>query len=67
MVSDASYGNLKDVESEIGYLVFLCDNTEKAALIAWGSKMKAKRVARSTLTTETFAVVEGVEAAMMVK
>ena len=64
--SDASYGNLKDGESQIGYLVFLCDRTDRAVLVSWGSK-KAKRVARSTLTAETFAAVEGLDSAIVVK
>merc|ERR1712030_111699 len=64
--SNASYGNLQEGESQIGYLVFLCDSTNKAVLVSWGSK-KAKRVARSTLTAETFAAVEDVDSAMLVK
>ena len=64
--SDASYGNLTDGGSQIGYLVFLCDDANRAVPISWGSK-KARRVARSTLTAETLAAGEGVDAAIVVK
>lgn len=64
--SDASYGNLPGGGSQLGYIVFLCDAKGNAVPISWTSK-KAKRVARSTLTAETFAAGEGVDSARLVK
>ena len=64
--SDASYGNLKDGGSQIGYLVFLCDANGAAVPVSWGSK-KAKRVAKSTLTAETLAANEAVDSAYVIK
>ena len=59
--SDASFGNLAGGGSQIGYVIFLHDNNNNSIPIAWSSK-KAKRVARSTLTAETLAAVEAVDA-----
>ena len=64
--SDASFANLKDGASQLGYIIFLQDKFGNSAAISWSSK-KAKRVARSTLTAETLAAVEAVDTAYMVK
>ena len=62
--SDASFGNLSGGASQLGYMIFLSDKNGNAVPIVWASK-KSKRVARSTLTAETLAAVEAVEAAVM--
>ena len=62
--SDASFGNLSGGSSQLGYIIFLSDKNGNAVPIVWASK-KSKRVARSTLTAETLAAVEAVEAAVM--
>ena len=63
---DASFGNLKDGGSQLGYVILLCDHDGRCIPISWASK-KIKRVARSTLTAETLAAVEAVDAAMNTK
>ena len=64
--SDASYGNLTDGSSQIGFIVFLYDKNGRSAPISWASK-KAKRVARSTITAETLAATEAVDNAIVLK
>lgn len=62
--SDASFGNLSGGASQLGFIVFLNDKEGNAIPVSWASR-KSKRVARSTLTAETLAAVEAVDAAMM--
>ena len=64
--SDASFGNLPGGASQLGYIIFCYDNSGNAIPLTWASK-KAKRVARSTLTAETLAAVEAVDAACVLK
>ena len=64
--SDASFGNLPGGASQLGYIIFCYDNSGNAIPLTWASK-KAKRVARSTLTAETLAAVEAVDAACLLK
>ena len=63
--SDASFGNLECGASQLGYIIFLNDGAHNSVPISWTSK-KSKRVARSTLTAETLAAVDAVDAAMVV-
>ena len=63
---DASYGNLTGGSSQIGYIIFLHDASLSAVPVTWMSK-KAARVARSTLTAETLAAIEAVDAAYAMK
>jgi hypothetical protein len=55
---DASFANRDDLSSQLGYLVFLTDNTGRANLIHFSST-KSRRVVRSVLTGETMAVASG--------
>ena len=64
--SDASFANLKCGGSQIGLLVFLQGRNRKYMLLAWQSR-KLKRVVKSTLTAETLALQEVIEAAIMIK
>ena len=61
MYSDASFNNLGDGHSQGSYIIFLSDNHHLYP-IAWKSN-KLKRVARSTLATETLAFTDGCDAA----
>ena len=63
--SDASYGNLKDGNSQGAYVIFLCDETGRCSPIAWSSR-KVKRVARSSLAAETLAAVEALDEAYLI-
>ena len=64
--SDASFANLKCGGSQGGLLVFLQGRNGKYMLLAWQSR-KLKRVVKSTLTAETLALQEVIEAAIMIK
>ena len=64
--SDASFANLSGGASQLGYIIFCCDDQGISVPLSWASK-KAKRVARSTLTAETLAAVEAVDAACVSK
>ena len=64
--SDASFANLKCSGSQGGLLVFLQGRNGKYMLLAWQSR-KLKRVVKSTLTAETLALQEVIEAAIMIK
>ena len=62
--SDASFGNLSGGASQLGFVIFLNDAHGNAVPVCWASR-KSKRVARSTLTAETLAAIEALDAAMM--
>ena len=64
--SDASFANLAGGSSQLGYIIFLADDSGASIPLAWSSK-KSKRVARSTLTAETLAAIEAVELALMMR
>ena len=60
--TDAAYANLHDGASQGGYIVFLTDGIRSSPL-DWLSH-RLKRVARSTLTAEVQALLDGVDAAI---
>ena len=64
--SDASMANMDNAASQLGYIIFLCDEENRCAPISWSSR-KSRRVARSTLTAETLAAVDAVDTAFVVK
>lgn len=64
--SDASYGNLQGGGSQIGFLVFAYDDENSCVPLLWSSR-RAKRVVRSTLSAETLAAVDALDAAFLVK
>ena len=66
MYTDASYGNLPHGGSQGSFTVFLVGENGSYSLLSWQSK-NLKRVARSLLTLETFAIFDGVEAALYIK
>ena len=61
--TDAAYGNLHNGSSQGGYLILASDGANSTP-IDWSSH-KLKRVSRSTLTAETQAILDGIEAAML--
>ena len=63
---DASFENLKCGGSQGGLLVILQGRNGKYMLLAWQSR-KLKRVVKSTLTGETLALQQVIEAAIMIK
>ena len=61
--SDASYGNMPDgYSSAFGYVIFLTDIYANSVPIAWKAG-KIHRVVRSTLASETLALVEALDSA----
>ena len=64
--ADASYANLVDGGSQGGHIIFLSDAYDRCVPIAWSSK-RLKRVARSTLSAETQAAVEALDAAYLLR
>lgn len=53
--TDASFANNKDFSSQIGYVLVLADSSNQANLIHWSST-KCKRVTRSVLASELYAM-----------
>lgn len=62
--SDSSFANLPDGSSQGGFIVFLTDQDGKVAPLSWQSK-KLHRVTKSTLSSETLAVIEAVDSAKL--
>lgn len=60
--TDAAFGNLHDGGSQAGYIILITDDN-KSALIDWSSH-RLSRVAGNTLTAETLALMDGVDAAV---
>ena len=55
MFTDASFINNKDFSSQIGYILVLVDITNKANIVHWSS-IKCKRITRSVLASELYAM-----------
>ena len=65
LYSDASFGNLADGGSQGGFVVFLRGENGMINPVTWQSR-KLRRVARSTLASETLALADGVDCALSV-
>ena len=63
---DSSFANLADGSSQAGYILFIKAKNGKVSPIGWQSR-KLQRVTKSTLSSETLAVIEAVDAARLVK
>ena len=59
---DASFGNLKDGSSQGGHIVFITARDGNSCILTWQSK-KIRRVCKSTLAAESWAMVEALESA----
>lgn len=64
--TDASFANNNDLSSQIGYVIALADATSKANIIHWSS-IKCKRVTRSVLASELYAMTHGFDIAAALK
>ena len=60
--TDAAFGNLHDAGSQGAYVILASDG-ERTAPLDWSSH-RLKRVSRSTLTAETQALLDGIDAAV---
>ncbi len=63
--SDASFANLHDGSSQGSHIVFAVEKSGKCNPLTWQSK-KIKRVCKSTLAAESWAMVEAVESGELV-
>jgi len=58
MYSYATYANCEDRKSQLGFIVLLCDGYNKANVLHFSS-YKSKRVTRSVLGAEMYALADG--------
>jgi hypothetical protein len=56
--TDASFANNKDLSSQIGYVLVIADAKGRANTLHWSST-KCKRVTRSVLASEFYAIAHG--------
>ena len=67
LFTDAAFGNLPDgVSSTQAYVIFLVDQRGKCCPVEWKSN-KIRRVCRSTLAAESYALHDGLGAAIIMK
>lgn len=64
--TDASFANNIDLTSQIGYVICLADASNKANIIHWSST-KCKRVRRSVLASELYAMAQGFDAGVVIR
>ena len=63
---DAAYANLRDGSSQGAHIVFLASKNGKACALTWQSR-KIKRLVKSSLSGESWAMIEAVESAELLK
>lgn len=64
--TDASFANNLNLSSQIGYIICLADASDKANIIHWSS-IKCKRVTRSVLASELYAMAHGFDTGAVIK
>jgi hypothetical protein len=64
--TDASFANNADLSSQIGFVIVLADRYNRANIIHWSS-IKCKRVTRSVLASELYAMAHGFDIGAVVK
>ena len=64
--TDSSFANNRDQSSQIGYVIILADGQNNANIIHWQS-VKCKRVTRSVLASELYALSLGFDVASTIK
>jgi hypothetical protein len=64
--TDASFANNKDLSSQIGYVIVMADSNNQANIIHWSS-IKCKRVTRSILASELYAMTHGFDIGTAIK
>ena len=63
---DAAYANLRDGSSQGAHIVFLASRSGEVCPLAWQSK-KIKRLVKSSLSGESWAMIEAVESAELLR
>ena len=66
MFIDALFTNNKDFSLQIGYILVLADITNKANIVHWSS-IKCKRITRSVLASELYAMAHGFDIGAAIK
>ena len=65
--TDASLSNDRDIRTQGGFLIFLVNvKTLQACLLSWCSS-RLRRIARSRLSAEAIACIEGADTAVFIK
>src|SRR2546421_12328507 len=64
--TDASFANNKDLSSQIGFVIILTDQNQTTNIIHW-SLIKCKRVTRSVLASELYALAHGFNIGAVIK
>jgi hypothetical protein len=64
--TDSLFANNKDLSSQIGYILVLADLSNKANIVHWSS-VKCKRVTRSVLASELYAMAHGFDIGAAIK
>ena len=57
--ADASFGNIEDGHTQLGYIISLTDGKKRCTL--WWKSRKSRRVAKSTIEAEALSVGEAIE------
>ncbi len=64
--TDTSFTNNKDLSSQIGFIIMLADRNNQANVIHWSS-IKCKRITRSVLAAELYAMVHSFNKGIVIK
>lgn len=66
LLTDASFANARDLKSQLGYLILVVDDDGNCNVLHYGSN-RCRRVARSVMAAELFALVLGYDYAYVVR
>ncbi|KAI1008166.1 hypothetical protein K3495_g77 [Podosphaera aphanis] len=64
--TDSSFANNPDLSSQLGYLIVLADEHNNCNIIHWSS-VKCKRITRSVIASELYAMCQGFDTACVLK
>jgi hypothetical protein len=64
--TDASFAGNKDLSSQIGFVIVLADTNNRANILHWSS-IKCKRITRSVLAAELYAMAHSFDKGMVIK
>ena len=64
--TDASFANNKDLSSQIGFVIVFTDRNQSVNVLHWSS-IKCKRVTRSVLASELYALAYGFDIGAVIK
>jgi len=64
--TDASFASNDDLTSQLGYIILLCDKSNRCHVLQYSSR-KSKRVVRSIMTGEMYSFTDAFDCAFMFK